>query len=182
MRALRNGALGLMAVVLLLASPGRWAHAEPGDPPVGTITDFGVQQTALTIYEGYLGTGKDGAPMWYGVQMGEPGVLVAVDPVSRTLVDSVELAGSSGAWGVTQGSDGTVYAGSYSNAHLYSYDPESGESQDLGAPVPGAQLLYGLKAGDDGTIYGGTYPGASAFSYSPREGFTNYGTMYEGEE
>lgn len=180
MRVLRTAAV-LAAALLAVALPGSPAQANQPDPPVGTVTDFGVQQTALTVFEGYLGTGENGTPVMYGVQMGEPGVLALVDPVSRTHLRTVELPGSSGAWGITQASDGIVYAGSYPNAHLYRYDPATGQSSDLGAPVAGQTLIYGLKAGKDGKVYGGTYPDAHAFSYSPAEGFRDFGRMYEGQ-
>ncbi|PZF87799.1 hypothetical protein C1I99_27135, partial [Micromonospora deserti] len=148
----------------------------------GTVTDFGVQQTALTVFEAHYGTGAGGRPVVYGVQMGSPGVLSVTDPVTRELLHTAYLADSSGAWGITQSGDGTVYAGSYPNAHLYSYDPQTRATVDLGAPVPGQTVLYGLRPGADGRVYGGTYPGAHVFSYAPGEGFRDHGRMYPGEQ
>jgi streptogramin lyase len=168
-----------LAVALLPATP---AAAEPAAPAPGTVTDFGVQQTALTVFEGHYGTGAAGRPVVYGVQMGSPGVLSVTDPVTRELLDTAYLPDSSGAWGITQTGDGTVYAGSYPNAHLYSYDPDTRTTVDLGAPVPGQTVLYGLRPGADGRVYGGTYPGAHVFSYAPGEGFRDHGRMYAGQQ
>ncbi|MGH3731561.1 MAG: hypothetical protein ACRDTU_22870 [Micromonosporaceae bacterium] len=173
-----TAATALLAVTIP-AAPG---HADPPGPPLGTVTDFGVQQTALTVFESHFGVGADGSPVTYGVQMGSPGVLAAVDPVTRGHLDTVPLEGASGAWAVTQASDGSVYAGSYPNAHVYRYDPASGDVTDLGAPVPGQTVLYAFQAGHDGRIYGGTYPDAHVFSYSPAEGFRDLGRMYDGEQ
>lgn len=168
-----------LVAVCLTGSP---AGAAPAAPLPGSVTDFGVQQTALTVFETHYGTGAGGRPVAYGVQMGSPGVLTVTDPATRELLDTAFLADSSGAWGVTQASDGTVYAGSYPNAHVYAYDPQTRTTTDLGAPVAGQTVLYGLRPGADGRIYGGTYPGAHVFSYSPAEGFRDYGAMFPGEQ
>ncbi|NUO60399.1 MAG: PQQ-binding-like beta-propeller repeat protein [Hamadaea sp.] len=174
-RIVRSGLA--LAVVLSLTAP---LPAQAAETP-GTVTDFGVQQTALTVFESYYGS-AGGRAVAYGVQMGSPGVLSVVDPVIRELVDTADLADSSGAWGITQATDGTVYAGSYPNAHVYAYDPQTRTTTDLGAPVAGQTVLYGLRPGVDGRIYGGTYPGAHVFSYSPSEGFRDYGSMFPGEQ
>ena len=169
------------AALLAGAEPAVADPAAPTPEP-GSVTDFGVQQTALTVFEAAYGTGVGGRPLAFGVQMGSPGVLSVIDPVTRELLDTAYLTDSSGAWGVTQASDGMVYAGSYPNAHVYSYDPRTGATVDLGAPVPGQTVLYGFRPGADGRIYGGTYPNAHVFSYSPAEGFRDYGPMYPGEQ
>lgn len=175
-----TGAAGAPATGATGAPAVAEAGTAAGAP--GTVTDFGVQQTALTVFEGYYGTGVDDRPVVYAVQMGSPGVLSVIDPVSRELLDTAYLADSSGAWGITQAGDGTVYAGSYPNAHLYAYDPQTQATVDLGAPVAGQTVLYGLRPGADGRVYGGTYPGAHVFSYSPGEGFRDLGSMYSGEQ
>ncbi|WP_336217075.1 hypothetical protein [Nonomuraea sp. LPB2021202275-12-8] len=171
----------LSALLLLTAAPAAFAQDEP-QPPAGTVTDFGVQSTALTVHEGFFGTDATGRRVVYSVQMGTPGVVAVVDPVTRERLHTAEMPDSSGGWAITQASDGAVYAGSYPNAHLYRYDPAGKEMTDLGAPVAGATVLYGFQPGEDGKIYGGAYPGAHAFSYSPAEGFRDLGAMSEGEQ
>ncbi|MGP3963519.1 hypothetical protein ACTWPT_46875 [Nonomuraea sp. 3N208] len=151
-------------------------------PVQGTVTDFGVQSAALTVHEGHFGTGQDGRPAVFAIQMGTPGVVAEVDPVTRELRDTVPLPGSSGGWGITQTADGTVYAGTYPNGHLYSFKPGADVATDLGQVVPGETYAYGLQAGADGTVYGGTYPGAHAFSYSPSVGFRDLGAMFPGQQ
>ncbi|MEV6968663.1 PQQ-binding-like beta-propeller repeat protein [Hamadaea sp. NPDC051192] len=178
-RIVRSG-LALALAAATITAPAA-ADAAATGTTAGTVTDFGVQQTALTVFESYYGTAGDRA-VAYGVQMGSPGVLSVVDPVTRELVDTAYLPDSSGAWGITQATDGTVYAGSYPNAHVYAYDPLTRTTTDLGAPVPDQTVLYGLRPGADGRIYGGTYPGAHVFSYSPSEGFRDYGAMFPGEQ
>ncbi|MGC5022024.1 hypothetical protein [Micromonospora sp. DT47] len=178
-----RGGLAAAVATALLAGAGPVAAAEPAaDVGPGSTTDFGVQQTALTVFETYYGTGAGDRPVAYGVQMGSPGVLSVTDPVTRELLDTAYLPDSSGAWGITQTPDGTVYAGSYPNAHLYSYDADTRATVDLGAPVPGQTVLYGLRPGADGRVYGGTYPGAHVFSYSPDGGFRDHGRMFPGEQ
>ncbi|MFC4116773.1 hypothetical protein [Nonomuraea zeae] len=172
--------LSALLIAGVAAAPAS-AQDEP-QPPIGSVTDFGVQSTALTVFEGHFGTDRTGRPVVYSVQMGTPGVVAVVDPVTREHLHTATMAGSSGAWGITQAGDGTVYAGSYPNAHVYRYDPDSGEAVDLGAPVAGQTVLYGFQPGKDGKIYGGTYPDAHAFSYSPAEGFRDLGTMAEGQQ
>lgn len=152
-----------------------------GPTPPGTITDFGILSTALTLHEGCFGTDGDGTPVVYGLQMGTPGVVSVIDPINRQLRRTIRLEGSSGGWGITQASDGLVYAGTYYDGHLYQYDPRADQVVDLGPPAPGQTYVYGLRPGTDGRIYGGTYPGARAFSYSPTEGFRDYGPMYDGQ-
>jgi hypothetical protein len=181
-RRIVRGGLAAALVSLLLSTAGPAAAKAATARETGSVTDFGVQQTALTVHEVAYGTGPGGRPAGFGVQMGSPGVLSVTDPVTRELLDTAHLPESSGAWAVTQASDGTVYAGSYPNAHVYSYDPQTRSIVDLGAPVPGEIVLYGFRPGSGGRIYGGTYPSAHVFSYSPSEGFRDYGRMHPTEQ
>jgi len=172
-------ALALACAGTVAVSPSAQAHRH--EPPLGTVTDFGVQAEALTLHEGYFGVDGDGRPVVYGIQMGTPGVISVVDPIGRELIRTVQMPGSSGGWGITQASDGRVYGGTYSEGHLYQYDPATDTLTDLGQAVEGQSYIYGLRPGADGRVYGGTYPDAHVFSYSPSEGFHDYGPMVEGE-
>ncbi|WP_326824735.1 hypothetical protein [Streptosporangium sp. NBC_01756] len=172
--------ISLLLSAALLTTPGAVADAGARSTTPGTVTDFGVQSTALTLYEGFFGTGEGDRPVVYTAQMGTPGVVATIDPVTREHLGTAELPGASGGWGITQADDGAVYAGSYPNAHLYRVG--SGPGSDLGAPVAGETVLYGLQPGRNGKVYGGTYPGAHAFSYSPTEGLRDLGAMYGGEQ
>ena len=64
--------------------------------------------------------------------------------------------------------DGSLYVGTYPNAHLYRYDPGAGTVTDLGQPIPGESVIYGLTADQNGNVYAGTYPTAHAFGYDRR--------------
>ncbi|MEQ7011247.1 twin-arginine translocation signal domain-containing protein [Actinopolymorpha sp. B17G11] len=168
-------AVGLGAITA--APPKAWA----APTPPGIVTDFGVLSTALTLHEAHLGSDGDGKPVFYGIQMGTPGVISVIDPISRELLRTIPLAGSSGGWGITQASDGLVYAGTYYEGRLYQYNPSTDEVVDLGTPAAGQTYLYGLRPGIDGRVYGGTYSGAHTFSYSPAEGARDFGPMFEGQ-
>lgn len=162
--------LAALTAALLPAAPAAAA-------PPGTFTDLGAKVTGLTIMQGVLGKDAAGNDALYAVPAGENAALNVVDAHSHTLEKTVPLPGASGAWGITVASDGTVYVGSYSNAHLYAYHPATGKVDDLGQPVADEQYLYGLTAGDDGVVYGGTYPHAHAFRYDPASGYTDYGSL-----
>jgi hypothetical protein len=150
------------------------AAAAPPDP----VRDLGSPVTSLTIMQGAFGHEPDGSDVVYAVPAGENARLNVVDLRTRQLKRAVPLPGASGAWAITVATDGSVYVGSYANAHLYRYTPATGTVADLGQPVPGEQFLYGLSAGDDGAVYGGSYPHAEAFRYDPGTGaVTRYGSL-----
>ncbi|BCJ37713.1 hypothetical protein Athai_52160 [Actinocatenispora thailandica] len=169
--------LRLVPLVLALLAPlalAGTAHAGGADP----VRDLGTPLTSLTVMQGAVGHDPDGSDVLYAVPAGENAELNVVDVHSRTLKRAVPLPGAAGAWAITVASDGSVYVGSYSNAHLYRYTPADGTVTDLGQPIGGEQFLYGLSAGDDGSVYGGTYPHAHAFRYDPADGqVTDYGSL-----
>lgn len=82
-------------------------------------------------------------------------------------------------WAITIATDGSVYIGSYANAHLYRYNPQTATVDDLGQPIPGESVIYGLTSGQNGVVYAGTYPNAHAFKYDPANGgqVTDYGQL-----
>jgi hypothetical protein len=153
----------------------------------GTVTvipafvDLGQQIYNLTLMRGAFGEEAGGRAVGYTVEIGTPAKLVATDVKTGETVSVHDLAGASGAWGVTVASDGKVYAGSYGDAHLYQYDPHTDQVTDLGEPIPGTTQIFELTAGPDGKIFGGAYPSGGVFEYDPAKGFTDFGTMVEGQ-
>ncbi|MEV8378351.1 hypothetical protein AB0P21_36775 [Kribbella sp. NPDC056861] len=150
----------------------------PVPAPPEVIKDLGAPLTSLTVMEGAFGHEPDGRDVVYAVPAGENAQLNVVDVHSRQLLRAIPLPGAAGAWAITVATDGSVYVGSYSNAHLYRYRPETGTVTDLGQPVPGQSSMYGLTSGRDGAVYAGTYPNAHAFKYDPvTNKFTDYGSL-----
>ncbi|MET3726810.1 uncharacterized protein YjdB [Fictibacillus halophilus] len=146
------------------------------------IEDLGTQISNLTVMEGSFVTTQNGEHLIYTVVVGEPAKLQVLNAETKESLEVYDLPGAAGAWAVTVADNGKVYVGSYSQGHLYEYDPVKKTVVDLGQPVPGETVIWDLKPGKDGKIYGGTYPRAKAFQYDPATGFTDYGTMAAGEE
>jgi hypothetical protein len=203
-RRFRHAFAGLAVMLSLLATGSLTAAAQPGlarpgpalhDPfpsetgpvtrktdPVNAaadvIQDLGAPISSLTVMEGAIGRTPDGRDVVYAVPAGENARLNVVDLHTRQLLKAVPLPGAAGAWAIVVASDGRVYVGSYSNAHLYRYDPGTGAVTDLGQPIPGESVIYGLTADQNGAVYAGTYPNAHAFKYDPSSGqVTDYGSL-----
>ncbi|GAB2671155.1 hypothetical protein [Kribbella swartbergensis] len=196
-----RAALVLALLLGLLTTGGLTATADPPDPkrpvpfPAETgpirpdaqrigpaaedvIRDLGAPISSLTVMEGAVGHTPDGRDVVYAVPAGENARLNIVDLHTRQLLNAIPLQGAAGAWAITVASDGTLYVGTYPNAHLYRYDPGTGAVTDLGQPIPGESVIYGLTADQNGNVYAGTYPTAHAFKYDPSSGqVTDYGSL-----
>ncbi|GAA1601568.1 hypothetical protein GCM10009789_64730 [Kribbella sancticallisti] len=170
--------LSALVAVLAIVGPSMITGTARAVPTADVITDLGSPLTSLTVMEGAFGREADGRDVVYAVPAGENARLNVVDVHSRQLVRTVPLPGAAGAWAITVATDGSVYVGSYANAHLYRYRPETGTVTDLGQPIPGESSMYGLTSGKDGTVYAGTYPNAHAFKYDPAtDEVTDYGSL-----
>lgn len=159
-----------------------WPVVPPTGPPSriadDVIRDLGAPISSLTIMEGVVSRAPDGRDVIYAVPAGENARLNVVDLHSRQLLHAVPLPGAAGAWAITVASDGSVYVGSYANAHLYRYDPTTATVEDLGQPIPGESSMYGLTADENGAVYAGTYPNTHAFKYDhATRQVTDYGRM-----
>ena len=142
------------------------------------IRDLGPPISSLTVMEGAIGRAPDGRDVVYAVPAGENAQLNVVDLHTRQLIHALPLAGAAGAWAIVVAPDGSLYVGTYPNAHLYRYDPGTGTVTDLGQPIPGESVIYGLTADPNGNVYAGTYPTAHAFKYDPSNGqVTDYGSL-----
>ncbi|MEU4604407.1 hypothetical protein AB0F43_15605 [Kribbella sp. NPDC023972] len=163
--------------------PSETGPIRPDDARIGIaaedpVRDLGAPISSLTVMEGAVGRTPDGRDVVYAVPAGENALLNVVDLHSRQLLRTVPLQGAAGAWAITVASDGSLYVGTYPNAHLYRYDPGTGTVTDLGQPIPGEAVIYGLTADQNGNVYAGTYPTAHAFKYDPSNGeVTDYGSL-----
>ncbi|WP_433006191.1 Vgb family protein [Kribbella sp. CA-294648] len=166
------------SVVPISAQAAPTAQAAQAALTAEVIQDLGTPLTSLTVMEGAFGREADGRAVVYAVPAGENAQLNIVDLNTRERLRTIPLAGAAGAWAITIATDGSVYIGTYPNAHLYRYRPETQTVTDLGAPVGGESFMFGLTAGKDGSVYAGTYPNAHAFKYDPvTNEFTDYGSM-----
>jgi streptogramin lyase len=153
-------------------------NTDPATPGPDVVRDLGAPISSLTIMEGTVGRTPDGRDVVYAVPAGENARLNVVDLHTRQLLQAIPLQGAAGAWAIVVASDGSVYVGTYPNAHLYHYNPGTSTVTDLGQPIPGESVIYGLTADQNGNVYAGTYPTAHAFKYDAASGqVTDYGSL-----
>ncbi|WP_291412790.1 PQQ-binding-like beta-propeller repeat protein [Actinophytocola sp.] len=174
------------ALLLLLVSSGLppAAQAVPGHEPPGPVgpRSLGVPLQDVLLIGGTVGTMPDGRRVIWSASSGTPAYLNAVDPTSGAPLLSAALPGSSGAYGVEQAPDGTVYAGTYGAGRLYRLAPGATEAEDLGVPIAGEAYIWNIVVAPDGTVYGGTSPGGKVFSWNPTtRTFHDFGVMAAGE-
>ncbi|UWE11110.1 outer membrane protein assembly factor BamB family protein [Actinacidiphila bryophytorum] len=185
MRHPRTTLLAVTAALLAALTAGGLpsaAAAPPAGPaPVGPRS-LGVPLEDTLLIGGTAGTMADGHHVMWSASSGTPAVLNAVDPTTGAPLLSVPLTGASGAYGVEQAADGTVYAGTYGDGKLFRLAPGATSAEDLGVPIPGETYVWGIVVAPDGTVYGGTSPGGKVFSWNPQtRAFHDFGAMAAGE-
>ncbi|WP_342373358.1 hypothetical protein PCC79_06700 [Propioniciclava soli] len=185
LRSARRPLFGVLAAALAasvcLVAPAHAAEnplpASYTAPPApgGALTDLGSPISSLTVVEGDFGHLPDGTFVAYAAPMGEDAALNVSTATSgtNTLLGQYPMVGASGAPMVQVAPDGRVYAATYTDGHLYRWDPATAEMTDLGQAPGGATYLYGLSFAPDGTVYGGSYPHATVWSYADGVGFTD---------
>ena len=88
--------------------------------------------------------------------MGHGNHIVEFDPTSRTWTYDEVGSTEDGAYiGVTEGPEGTIWAGGYPHAHLVSFDYNTREIIDHGQMDPAEQYIRYIAADDAGWIYMG---------------------------
>jgi streptogramin lyase len=143
---------------------------------------LGVPLQDVLLIGGAVGSMPDGRRVIWSASSGTPAYLNAVDPTSGAPLLSAALPGSSGAYGVEQAPDGSVYAGTYGAGRLYRLAPGATQAEDLGVPIAGESYVWNIVVAPDGTVYGGTSPGGKVFSWSPAtRTFHDFGVMAAGE-
>lgn len=176
----------IAALAALVVSSGLPASAQAGQrheppAPVGPRS-LGVPLQDVLLIGGTVGTMTDGRRVVWSASSGTPAYLNAVDPASGEPLLSAALPGSSGAYGVEQAPDGSVYVGTYGAGRLYRLPPGGTEVEDLGVPVAGETYVWSIVVAPDGTVFGGTSPGGKVFSWNPTtRQFHDFGAMAAGE-
>ncbi|MDQ0338561.1 WD40 repeat protein [Caldalkalibacillus uzonensis] len=149
----------------------------------GEFINLGTQVRNVTNHYADFGIDENGRHVVYTGVVGDPAKLIKIDVETEQILKIFDLPGASGVRGVAVASDGSVYAGTYTNGHLYRYIPGSDGIEDLGKAV-GETHIFNLEPGPNGEVYGGTYSataGAKLFKYHPDSGFTDYGRILETE-
>ncbi|MEU3921354.1 hypothetical protein [Streptomyces sp. NPDC029004] len=143
---------------------------------------LGVPLADVLLLGGTVAPGPGGRPALWNVSTGRPACLTAVDPATGEQLVSAPLADADGAWALTSAPDG-VYAGTYSNAHLYRWRPGAGdEAEDLGQPLDGESFVWSLACDEDGAVWGGTFPGGRVFRFDPAaKEYTDFGQVVAGQ-
>jgi streptogramin lyase len=168
--------LALVALTMPVAASGAQADATVGP------RSLGVPLQDVLLIGGTVGTMADGRRVLWSASSGTPAYLSAVDPASGEPLLSAPLPGSSGAYGVEQAPDGTVYVGTYGAGRLYRLAPGATQAEDLGVPIAGETYVWSIVVAPDGTVYGGTSPGGKVFSWNPAtRTFRDFGRMATGE-
>jgi streptogramin lyase len=176
----RKTLLAALMAALVVASGLTPAVAEPPRPE--GPRSLGVPLRDVLLIGGTVGTMADGRRVIWSAASGTPAYLNAIDPASGEPLLSVPLPGASGAYGVEQAPDGTVYVGTYGDGRLYRLRPGATAVDDLGVPIAGETYVWSVVVAPDGTVYGGTSPGGKVFSWHPATGtFRDHGVMAPGE-
>ncbi|MFC7720403.1 NHL repeat-containing protein [Nonomuraea recticatena] len=130
----------------------------------------------MLLLGGVVAPGPGGKTVIWSASSGVPAHLNAVDPATGAEVARFDLPDAGGAWAVDATPDGSVYAGTYGNSHLFRWTEKDGV-KDLGNPLQGETFVWTLAAGEGATVYGGTSPGGRLFGYDPATGVRDYGRL-----
>jgi len=134
-----------------------------------------VEGTHMTVVDR-----KKLKPIYYYNQTAIPNLHFSCDWDARTLRYR-RADGSKGVWrfdyhgatsglfAVNQGMDGTLYGSSFLPLHLFSFDPKTGQAQNLGDPFPnaGGGQVYSILAHSPTQVYFGAYAKADLIVYDP---------------
>ena len=150
----------------------------------GTFVNLGPQITASTLIGTTFAKDADGRAIVCTVMRGTPAKLVIIDVQTGEIRRMLPLAGAAGGWNAVTASDGSVYAGTDSNGHLYRWVPGTDAAIDLGQVPPKQSWVWDLAAGREGEVFLATYPGCRIVRYHPDEGFkeVSNGPAAEGEQ
>jgi hypothetical protein len=165
---LRTFFAAILCSTALLTSSSCTAAPADGFEKVGTFTAVGgVKGSAVGP-----GAAPDSQRLYLDyMYIGDTIEIVSVDPkTGRYQIFPNPVSTESGAYGLIQGPDGNMYAGSLPNAHLYRLDTKAQKLEDLGMPCPDEQYIWDITVAPDKKLYGCTYPNCKIFSYDPATG------------
>lgn len=184
----RAGAWNLVARRLTAPSNAHFATVEFGTTPSGTasadwdaVSFLPAQGAAVRSYptaalsqplDAFANTNATaaavigGRPKVFAVVAGHPAELQMVDVQSGVVEVRRTLTGTDTGWGLTVGSDGSLYVGG-TGGHLFRYTPSTRAFRDLGRVTSRATTVWDLETGPDGRIWGVSYPSSELWSYTP---------------
>ncbi len=97
--------------------------------------------------------------------------IVAIDPATGAhQAFTSPVTSEPGAWALTVGPDGKLYAGTLPNAHILCLDPATGRFTDMGRPSETEQYIWQLAVGSDRRLYGCTFPSCKLVRFDPATG------------
>ena len=185
MRSLIAVALAAL-LVSTLTTPADAAQppcAQGGGPPTPTVVPLGTPLSDVLLIGGTVAPGPNGKTAIWNVSTGKPAYLNAVDPATGASLLSAPLPGADGSYAVAATPDGTIYAGTYNNGHLYRWKPGSGNTvEDLGRPIASETFIWRITTDEQGNVYGGTFPNGKVFRYDHATGAVrDYGQVKAGQ-
>lgn len=135
---------------------------------MGSFVNLGVAQRSIVNHDSVIGKDAQGRDVIYTVINGSEGTsfFTIADAMTAQVLQSIDMPGAAGAWGVTAAGDGTVYVGTHNNGRLYRYVPGDTGLTDLGR-LGQETHVWALIPGPGNKIYAGTYPNAHVFEYDP---------------
>lgn len=152
---------GLAAVVVIPAMLAAGAVSAGAQPPEAWDVEHAeISASRIAVGAADSGTMPDGSFRMYAVTNATPNAhLVEIDPWEGVVVESHELTGSTGSWGVHVAADGTVWAGSYSQGIVYQLPWESDAPIAHPRATPDTSFVWQVDTDDAGNLYGGTFEG-----------------------
>ena len=180
MRSVRSLlALALTALlVTTLSAPAQAGH----NPPTANLVSLGTPLSDVLLIGGTVAPGPNGKTAIWNVSSGSPAYLNAIDPATGDSLLSSALPGADGSYAVAAAPDGTIYAGTYNNGHLYRLKPGATTAEDLGRPLSTETFILRITVDEQGNVYGGTYPHGKVFRYDHATGaIRDYGTIKAGQ-
>jgi streptogramin lyase len=163
--------LSLVASIVIIGLEASIVHAKE-------IDESGDQIYDLTLSRSVFSKDDKGHPIAYIPLVGNPAKLVIADLQTRKTKKEIPIPGAKGAWAITQSTDGKVWIGTYTNGHVYRYDPQTDVLTDMGNSPAKSTVLYGLIPGKNGTVYGGSYGEAKVFAYTKQGNSYDLGSMF----
>ncbi|TDW70197.1 hypothetical protein [Kribbella pratensis] len=177
-RSLIAVALAAVLVTTLTTPAAQAGH----HPPTATLTSLGVPLSDVLLIGGTVAPGPNGKTAIWNVSSGSPAYLNAIDPATGDSLLSTALPGADGSYAVAAAPDGTIYAGTYNNGHLYRLKPGATTAEDLGRPLASETFILRITVDEQGNVYGGTYPHGRVFGYDHATGAVrDYGTIKAGQ-
>jgi len=173
----------LVSTLTTPADAGHVPSAQAAAPPTATVVSLGTPLSDVLLIGGTVAPGPNGKTAIWNVSTGKPAYLNAIDPATGASLLSAALPGADGSYAVAATPDGTIYAGTYNNGHLYRWRPGDGTTvTDLGRPIATESFIWRITTDEQGNVYGGTFPNGKVFRYDHATGAVrDYGQVKAGQ-